>query len=58
LFDNAQDVALKSGDVYLVGSTVGAFPGHSNAGLQDAFVMRIRADGLPDEHEHDDEGDE
>jgi hypothetical protein len=42
-FDNAQDVALKGGDVYLVGTTLGSMPGFVNAGLQDGFVSRIRA---------------
>ena len=41
-FENAQDVVLKAGDVYLVGTTVGSMPGYSNAGLQDGFVSRIR----------------
>ena len=41
-FDNAQDVALKAGDVYLAGTTLGSMPGNSNAGLQDGFVSRVR----------------
>jgi hypothetical protein len=40
-FDNAQDVALKAGDVYVAGTTLGSMPGYSNAGLQDGFVSRM-----------------
>jgi hypothetical protein len=41
-FDNAQDVVLKAGDVYFVGTTIGSMTGHSNTGLQDGFVSRVR----------------
>jgi len=40
-FDNAQDVALQAGVVYLTGTTLGSMPGYSNAGLQDGFVSRF-----------------
>ena len=41
-FDNAQDVALRGPDVYLVGTTIGSMPGSLNAGLQDGFASRLR----------------
>ena len=53
VFDNAQDVALRGRDVYIVGNTRGAFPGYVNAGLGDAYVMRMRMDT----HDHDEETD-
>jgi hypothetical protein len=34
VFDNAQDVALKGRDVYIVGTTRGSFPGYVNAGAE------------------------
>lgn len=54
-FDNAVDVALKGDDVYVVGQTLGSFPGYTNAGLNDAYVMRFR--GLNDDND-DGDGDE
>lgn len=55
IFDRVADVALKGRDTYIVGLTQGAFPGFVNAGLVDAFVMRIR--GVVD-LDDDDEGDD
>lgn len=57
-FDNAQDVALKGGDVYLVGTTQGSFPGYANAGRLDAWVMRIRGDFDHDQNDNGDEDDD
>ena len=49
-FENTQDVALKGGDAYLVGTTTGSMPGFSNAGLQDGFVSRIRMKSVQEEN--------
>jgi len=44
--DNANAVATDvSGNVYVVGSTNGAFPGYSNAGRTDLLVMKLSSAG-------------
>jgi hypothetical protein len=53
--DRVNAVALKRGDVYLVGATAGDLGGPT-AGPNDAFVMRVRAPEGPDED--DEAGDE
>jgi hypothetical protein len=34
-----------NGDIYVAGSTLGSFPGFSNQGMKDLFVVRFSADG-------------
>jgi hypothetical protein len=46
--DGADAVAVDaSGNVYVAGTTSGSFPGSTNAGWTDPFVMKIGSDGTP-----------
>ena len=46
-FDFGQDVAIDgAGNLYVAGSTWGAFPGETDMGVQDAFVRKYDSDGI------------
>jgi hypothetical protein len=45
--DTATAVAVdSSGNVYVVGNTSGSFPGFTNAGGADMFIMKLSSDGM------------
>jgi Beta-propeller repeat len=46
-FDGAHGVTVDAtGNVYITGDTLGAFPGNSNAGDQDIFLIKFDANGV------------
>ena len=57
-FDNAQDVALRKNDVYVVGNTPGLVPRKHQPGLTDAYLMRIRGEDIEQDDDDDEKDDD